>query len=260
MSQTGGDRDGVVQAVDRAVSLLQLLSQQGQARVTELAAELNIHKSTASRLLATLARRGMVEQSGNGGSYRLGPGAAQLAHNAPPDVDLRTLSRPACERLAEQTGETVNLAIHDGQGVVSIDQVMGSSAVVVANWVDRRTPTHATAAGKLLLAFMGDDERETLLAAPLERYTPHTIVDLSELRAQLCETRKRGYATALEEEELGLTAVSAPIYTRDGTVAAALTVSGPSARLGPEAIRELTAKTMHAADAISKLSGHSKIK
>lgn len=256
VSETGGERNGTVRAVDRAVSLLQLISQQGHARVSELAAELGIHKSTASRLLTTLARRGMVEQTPPDGSYRLGPGVAQLAHTAPGEVDLRTASRPVSVRLAEATGETVNLAIHDGEGIISIDQVVGSSAVVIANWVDQRTPTHATAAGKLLLAFMQEPEREQILAGPLEACTSRTITDAGELRAQLQETRERGYAVSLEEQELGLSAVSAPVYTRSGAVAAALTLSGPSVRLQPGTMDELTARTVEAAAEISRLSGY----
>lgn len=256
MSETGGERNGTVRAVDRAVSLLQLISQQGHARVSELAEELGIHKSTASRLLTTLARRGMVEQTPPDGSYRLGPGVAQLAHATPGEVDLRAASRPVSERLAEATGETVNLAVHDGEGIISIDQVVGSSAVVIANWADQRTPTHATAAGKLLLAFMKEPERERILAGPLEACTSRTITDASELRAALQETRERGYAVSLEEQELGLSAVSAPVFTRSGAVAAALTLSGPSVRLQPDTLEWLTAKAVAAAAEISRLSGY----
>src|SRR5699024_8958520 len=160
---------------------------------------------------------------------------------------LRTAVRRVRVRLAEATGETVNLAIHDGEGIISIDQVVGSSAVVIANWADQRTPTHATAAGKLLLAFMKEPERERILAGPLEACTSRTITDASELRAQLQETRERGYAVSLEEQELGLSAVSAPVFTRSGAVAAALTLSGPSVRLQPGTMDELTARTVESA-------------
>ncbi len=245
-----------MRSVDRAVSLLQLLGQRGQGRVGELARDLDIHKSTVSRLLATLERRGLVEQNPDGTHYRLGPGAAQLADGANRAFDLRLLARPVCERLADDVGETVNLAVHDAPDVISIDQVMASSAVVITNWVGQRTPLHATAAGKLFLAYFPVEVRDSVLAGSLARFTERTIVDRRDLLAELDEVRDRGYAVAIEEHEVGLNVVGAPIFRHDGTVVAALTVSGPSFRVDRSAMPALAEATARAAGTISRKNGY----
>ena len=116
------ERGTSVQSVNRAVSILQVLARHGAAQVTQIAAELGVHKSTVFRLLATLESRGLVEQNSERGKYQLGYGVVQLAAGATKKHDLSLLSRPVCDELAEKVGETVNVAIHDGRKVISIDQ------------------------------------------------------------------------------------------------------------------------------------------
>src|SRR5690606_31257082 len=154
------------------------------------------HKSTAFRLLGTLEARGMVERSGDRGGYRLAYGVVQLAAAATRGHDLSVLSRPVCQRLADALGETVNIAIHDGVAVISIDQIIGSSAVTTVNWVGQRTPMHATAAGKVFLAHQPSERVDAL---ELDRFTEHTITDRAALRAELKTVRERGYAVSEEE-------------------------------------------------------------
>src|SRR5215207_5373623 len=144
-------RDTSVQSVHRAISILQVLAL-GPAGVTDIATELGVHKSTVFRLLATLEARGLVEQHTERGRYRLGYGVVQLAAGATKSDDLSLLSRPICRQLAETVHETVNVAVHDGTAVVSIDQVLGSPTITTHNWVGQRAPLHATSAGKVFLA------------------------------------------------------------------------------------------------------------
>jgi IclR family acetate operon transcriptional repressor len=258
MVNSSAARDSGVQSVDRAVSILQVLARSGSAGVTEIAAELDVHKSTVSRLLSTLGARGLVEQTTNRGRYRLGYGVVQLAAGANTKTDLSLISRPICQALAESVGETVNIAISDGRAIISIDQVIGSAAITTVNWVGQRTPMHATSSGKVHLADMGPDELQTHLDAGLERYTDATIVDPSALKQQLETVREQGYAQVQGEHEVGLAAVSAPIRSLTGKVVAALAVSGPQFRINPATIPGIAAQVTAAASEISERNGYPK--
>jgi IclR family acetate operon transcriptional repressor len=258
MVNSRGTRDNSVHSVDRAISILQVLARHGAAGVTEIAAELDVHKSTVSRLLGTLEARGLVEQSSNRGRYRLGYGVVQLAAGATRKHDLSVVSRPICHDLADLVGETVNVAVKDGRSVVSIDQVIGSSTVTTVNWVGQRTPMHATSAGKVFLASMTPGDLKSILAEGLERFTEHTIVEAATLTDQLESVRSQGYAYALGEHEVGLAAVAAPIKSLDGEVIAALTISGPNFRLNADTIPDVAPHVMSAAAEISERNGYPK--
>jgi IclR family acetate operon transcriptional repressor len=245
-----------VQSVDRAAGILEFLGRQEEAGVTEIAAELGVHKSTASRLATALELRGLIEQSEERGKYRLGLGLVRLAGAASVRLDLSRQSRPICEQLAARVAETINLAILDGDAAINVDQVLGPSAITTHNWLGRRTPPHATSSGKVLLAHLPEPEREKQLAAPLERYTPHTVTDPRSLRAQLTSVRAAGCAYSVEEFERGLNAVAAPVVAFDGQVVAALSASGPSFRLNVRRLREVAAAVGTAAQDISGRLGH----
>jgi IclR family acetate operon transcriptional repressor len=251
-------RDGGVQSVDRAVSILQVLARQGTAGVTEIATELAVHKSTVFRLLDTLESRGLVEQRVDRGQYQLAFGIVALAAGAARKHDLSVLSRPVCLRLAEAVRETVNIAIHDGQAVISIDQVIGAATVTSVNWVGQRTPFHATSAGKVFLAFMPAPRRDAILAGGLEPFTAHTLVDPTELAAELALVRRQGYALTAEEHEIGLAAVAAPLRSMDGDVVAAVTASGPTFRINAETLPGIVAQVVAAAAQISQRNGYPK--
>ena len=258
MTNNRAERNDSVQSVDRAISILQVLARQGAAGVTEIAKELAVHKSTVFRLLATLEARGLAEQNAERGRYQLGYGVVQLAAGATKKHDLSVLSRPVCHELAETRGETVNVAIHDGQEVISIDQVIGSAMVTTLNWVGQREPMHATSAGKLFLAYMPPGQAGAILADGLQKYTRYTIADPVALKEQLALVRQRGYAYTVEEHETGLASVAAPIRSLDGQVVAAVTVSGPTFRLNEETIPDVAKHVLAAAAEISQRNGYPK--
>jgi IclR family acetate operon transcriptional repressor len=247
---------GNLQSVKRALRALELIAEAGELGVSELGRRLAVHKATASRLVATLAERGILERDPVTEKYRLGFGLIRLAGAAMAGLDLVRTARPVLEELADRTRETVNLGVLSGDAVVYIDQVSGARSIVAVNWVGRRTPLHATSNGKVLLAWLDPEELGHLLMQPLERSTPSTITDVATLRVQLDEIRARGYAQTLEELEEGLNAVAGPIRRAEGDVIAALSVSGPAFRMRPADLPRVGHMTMDAADAVSRRLGY----
>ncbi|HZP91197.1 MAG TPA: IclR family transcriptional regulator [Actinomycetota bacterium] len=247
---------GSLQSVTRALRSLELIAEAGELGVTELGRRLDVHKATASRLAATLAERGFLERDPATERYRLGFGIVCLAGAAMASLDLVRTARPVLEDLAERTRETVNLGVLSGHAVVYLDQASGARSIVSVNWVGRRTPLHNTAAGKVLLAYMDQAERERCLGEALERSTPDTIVDPDVLREQLRTVLVRGYAQTLEELEEGLNAVAAPIRQADGAVVAAVSVSGPAFRMRSVDLPRVARLTVDAGTAVSHRLGY----
>lgn len=252
----GGTGASLVQSVDRAISVMEILARRGEAGVTEIAQELGVHKSTAFRLLGVLAGRDLVEQPGERGKYRLGMGIIRLAGATAARLDLTLQGRPVCDELAAEVGETANIAVAKEGVAVNIYQAQGSATVAAHNWVGQRTPLHATSSGKVLLAYLPEVERETVIADGLVRYTPHTVTSTQVLIEQLKAIRERGHAHATEELELGLNAVAAPIRSYDGTVVAALSASGPAYRLGEDRFPAVADAVGRAAAEVSRRMGH----
>ncbi|GGU16088.1 IclR family transcriptional regulator [Nocardioides albus] len=217
-----------------------------------------MHKSTVFRLLATLEARGLVEQNSSRGHYQLGYGVIQLAAGATRKHDLSVTSRPICMALADEVGETVNIVINDGEEAITIDQVIGSAEITSVNWVGQRSPLHTTASGQVFLAMMRPEERQHILDRGLERYTEETVVDSERLETQLAEVRRLGYAYSVDEHEIGLAGVAAPIRSLGGGVIAAVVVSGPSFRITSENASELAEHVLAAAAAISERNGFPK--
>jgi len=244
-----------VQSVDRAVAILEILARDGEAGVTEVARELEVHKSTASRLLAALDRRELVAQDTARGKFRLGMGIVRLAGAVGRKLDLVQESRPVCRALAQEVGETVNLAILSGRDALYLDQVAGPAALSPHNWAGQRIPVHATSDGKVLLAYLPEAELKECLAPPLARFTDRTITAAAEFGDLLAEVRRRGFATAVEELEAGLTAIAAPVRNAEGNVIASISASGPSFRIPADRIPVLAGAVRRAAAEVSRRLG-----
>lgn len=245
-----------VQSVDRAISVLELLAAGGEAGITEIAGELGVHKSTASRLVSSLEARGLVEQLGDRGKYAIGFGVVRLAGAATGRMDLAKLGNQTCQSLAESLGETVNIAVADDGIAINISQAYGSAAVTAQNWTGRQTPLHATSSGKVLLAYMDGGERDRLLASGLEEFTPRTTTAPEQLAAELDQIVGDGFAACFEEYELGMHAVAVPIFGSGGEVIAAISASGPAYRLSRQRIRQLVDPLTEAATELSGQLGH----
>ncbi len=240
------------QAVERASALLSLIVESGAPRTfSSLVDELGLAKSTTSRLLQALERSRLVHRD-RAGAFR--PGALFSLHAARPSAlhDLSELARPTMEHLSELSRETVNLAVPRGSQLVQIDQVDSHYLIGAMNWVGVDVPAHCTALGKVLYAY------GALPVPPgnLERRTPHSPVDRAQLDHALVEVRRRGWAASLDELELGLAAVGAPVRTVDGAVVAAVSVSGPTSRINDYGITQLGDLLVAELRGLSTLLGH----
>jgi DNA-binding IclR family transcriptional regulator len=221
------------QSADRVLQLLKSFDDtRVELGVAEIARALDVHKSTASRLAAALERAGFLARAGR--RYRLGVEVIRLGAIALRSFDLVAMMQPGMEKVSQQTGETVNLAVPDGADVLNVAEVASTYILSCSGgWIGRRTRPHAVANGKVLLAYGA-----LPLPAPrtLERYTPRTITTLDALARELNQVREDGYAKAVAELEEGLVAVAAPVFDPAGTCVAALSVSGPEFRMLPEAL------------------------
>lgn len=244
-----------VRSVTRAVAIMKFLSAHGGSSLTEVAKGVNIYKSTAHRLLTTLKDEGLIEQDAATAKYRLGFGLAVLASSVTADLDILRCARPVCERLSEQTQETVTISVLEGDDVVSIHQAISRSSAMNVNWTGKHMPLHATAAGKIFLAHMPEEQRHCILGWPLERFTEHTIVEPGFLQDQLRSIRTKGYAYAIEELEIGLNMVGAPIHFPEAPVTVAVTVSGPVFRFPKDSVQDTAELIKKAASEISRCLG-----
>lgn len=244
-----------LQSVDRAAMVLEILAREGEAGVSELATELEVHTSTAFRLVSALESREMVEQNSWRGKYRLGVGILRLAGASATRLALVRQARPVCERLTAAIDETVNIAVLINGDVLYVDQTAGSSALQTGNWIGQRIPVHATSNGKVLLAYLPDTALSAVLRPPLEAFTEDTITHIARLRAQLADIRATGYAVTVDELEIGMTAIAAPIRDAEGQVVASLGASGPGFRFTGDRFELVRNAVCTAATEISRSLG-----
>lgn len=248
-----------IQSVQRAAAILRSFTRiDSELSVTTLSEQLGLHKSTISRLLSTLQQEGFVEQNSENGKYRLGLGLVTLAGIVLERLNLPQVAQPYLSSLAEATQETVNIAVLDGRDCMNLGGVASPRPIQYVGRIGRRTPLHCTAAGKVLLAFLPPSKRRGILPAVLPRYTDYTIVDHQALEQSLERVQEQGYALTHEEHREGLSAIAAPIYDHRGQAVAALVISGPTYRLGPDEIEKLIAPVQNAAEGISTHLGHIK--
>jgi IclR family transcriptional regulator, KDG regulon repressor len=226
-----------VQAVARAIDVLEALGQSGEMGVSEISREIGLSKTAVYNILRTYEHRRMVNRDPVTSRYRLGwriyeLGAEVVRHN-----ELAPLARPLLKELARRTGETVLFAILDRTAVTYVDLVESDRAIRMVTAPGRRGALHATASGKVLLAHQPRQFLDEVLAGELRAYTPKTITDPEELRSELQAVVRRGYAECIREHEPEISSISVPVRDYSGGVAAALTLAAPAARFADRARR-----------------------
>ena len=232
MARTGKPAKRTVAAVERAMVVLDALLKVPELGTNEIGRRTGINASTVSRILATLAEGGLVSFNDETGRYRLGSRLMVYGNLVHSRLDTRQALRPLLETLAKRTGETATLSAPSSPDAITIDFVQAPGSVVSVAELGRPSIAHATAAGKVGLAF-GDAE---LAPGRLARFTSQTITDRPRLEAELGEVRRRGFARA--EGEPDLNAIAAPVFGLGGVLAAVAGVQGPSSRFDSKAMAE----------------------
>lgn len=247
---------GGAQAVVRAIHLLKSFNDETpEWHINELAEATQLNRSTAYRLLSTLEQENLLSRNPESNAYRLGPAMIALGGTALRQNDLRHLARPALKKLAEVTGETTTLEILSEGQVLVLDEVSSGYLLGTNRFVGLRLPIHATSTGKAMLAWLPTDEQKAILHQPLKAHTSHTITQTEALQANLDKIRQQGYALSLQEIEAGFVAIGAALRNVDGYPVAAISVDGPSLRLGEDRLPEIGRLVQHTAERISAQLG-----
>lgn len=252
VSQTKASSPTGIQSVQRAAAILRSFTQaDSELSVTGLSKQLGWHKSTVSRLLATLEQEGFVERNPETGKYHLGLALVTLAGIVLDRIDLGQVAQPYLIRLAELTQETVNIVVLSGDECMNIGGAASPRPIQYVGRIGRRTPVYCTSAGKVLLAYLPPEQRRSLLPAVLTAFTGKTIIDRQLLEQTLAEVQQQGYALTRDEHQEGLSAVAAPICDHTGQVVAAVTVSGPTYRFSLDELNQTAQAVIETAHQIS---------
>jgi DNA-binding IclR family transcriptional regulator len=247
VARTGQPAARQVAAVQRAVAILgELADARTELGTNEIARRTGINASTISRILATLVSGGLVEHVATTGRYRLGLGVVRLANAVHERLDIRSLAQPQLAELASRTKETATVSVPGEHEAITLDFVQSPLSVRSVAEVGRTSAAHATAVGKVFLAYGG-----TLPAEGLISYTERTIVDPAVLEVEVARARERGWAEAVGEREEDLNAIAAPVLRSAGTLAAILGVQGPAVRFTPRAMRSAAELLLERAALIS---------
>ena len=251
--QTGAPERGSIQSVARALTLLETIAELGgETTLSKLAARTGLNISTCHHLLATLVQRGFVTKGAGRRGYALGGRILYLSH-ACLQVDLPRRAQPALDRINQSTGETVHLAVLQGDELVNLLKREGRHAVRVdAGTVGTAYAAHATATGKAMLAWLPEDEiRRIVTAHGTARFTPNTITDFAELIEALRLVRRHGFSCDREEFRPGVVCVGAAIRDHSGAVVGSISASTPSMRASEEHVGLMRDEVMAAARALS---------
>ncbi len=240
-----------VQSVERAFSIIGCLAS-GTTGVSEIADRVDLPKSTVSRLLVTLVDLGVVEQTGPGGGYRLGPYLHTLAGLASPAASLVQHARTHLVELVNAVGESAGLSILDGHDVLYLDQVNTGSDIQVRDWTNSRIQPHLVSSGLVLLAWGTEAQLVEVLDEPLMAMTAKSMTDPDAIKKRLADVRRIGHAWVVDELSEGLSSIAAPILDESGRAVAAVHVHGPTFRFPGHDAVTVNNRVVATADRISK--------
>ena len=251
----------IVEVADRTIRALEALGDSPAGLgVTELGRHLGVDKSTAHRLLMTMAARGFVRLNAQTQRYQLGLRLVGLGAVAAHGVEVTDVARPIIEALRDDTGEAASLAVLSEGEVLFLAKATSAGALTVNHGVGTRLPAHASALGKVLLAGAGARDSEQVDRVIAQRglppNTPRTIAKPDDLRRHLVQVADRGWALDDEEFALGLRCMAAPVRDASGVVVAAVGISGPTTRVTLERIDALSLRVRRAGQDLSALLGY----
>jgi IclR family acetate operon transcriptional repressor len=232
VAKTGQASRERIGSTQRALAVLDVLAAEPALGTNEIARRTGATASTVSRQLGTLVESGLVERVAATGQYRLGIRLVELATTVLARLDVRTVAHPHLETLIAEVGETATLSVPGDPDAVTIDVVRSPQYIQGAPHLGRPSIAHATAAGKVMLAFTNVHP-----ISPLAAYTDRTITNVRALEAELGLIKRRGWADAYEEREQGLNAIAAPVWSNDGELAGIVALQGPIPRFGRAAAR-----------------------
>ncbi|WP_428908503.1 IclR family transcriptional regulator [Niallia sp. Krafla_26] len=249
--------ENYLSSVKNALRILNSFTmEEPEKKVSEIASELELNKSTVSRTMATLASEGFVDKDPETKKYRLGLSILTLSGVLNSNIDVYRESQPILNKLVEQIGETAHISIFDHLDVVYLQKVECSHPVRFLTHIGKRNPAYCTSSGKVLMAYSSNYIVEKIIAGGLNQYTKNTITDPDQLREHLKQIRKDGYAYSIEEFSEGVITIAAPIYDYTGKVVSALSVVGPIQRIHRNKIPSIAKKIKVACKEISENLGY----
>ncbi len=248
-----------VESLSRGLSILSLVAaSEKPLTLTQLSEKLRVSKSAIQRLTLTLHHSGYLERDKENKKYRLGPTLLSIGFSAIRDLDLKKVAYPYLEETARKTGETLNLAVWDKREIVYIERIVSQQVLSVNIQIGSRRPLYCTSMGKVILAFMTEDQLEEYLkTTKLVPFSPRTITRKRDLRIELERIRLRNFATGNEELEIGVRAVAAAIRNGEGKVVAAVNIAVPASRISMKTVEsELAKEVVETANKISSVLGY----
>lgn len=250
---------GKIQSVDRASLIIKLLAKkESPMKLTEIADELDINKSTLHGIISTLKYHGFIDQDKETQKYRLGMYLVQLGNIVIKSFDIRTITSPIITEVCEKLSETVHIGMLDGYEVVYVDKKESNQSMRIFTTIGARKPAYSTGVGKAMLAYLDEDILSYSLPNSLEKITDNTIADKKALLDELKKIREDGIAFDNEENIEGLTCVAAPIFDGTGRAKYSISVSGPTIRMTQQKINEAIHVVKDAAKKISEELGYRK--
>jgi len=247
-----------VPSIERALSVLECLAQAKRGfSLSEIGRTLRIPKSSAHLILSTLERRGFLQKNAKTGRYCFGLQLVSLSRSALENLDMRDEAKPFLCSLMQESGLTVHMAVLERDEAVIIEKVEAPGLVRLASWIGRRLDVNCTGVGKVLLAFLPDDELDYLLKTKeFARHNSRTIISKSALRRELKRIKQAGYSFDNQEDEPGVCCIGAPVFDQNGKAVAAISVAGIASQIVTDRVPILARLVTRVAGSISARLGY----
>lgn len=248
----------IIQSVERALQILDLFNEQAtELKITDISKLMGLSKSTLHSLLKTLQHHGYIDQNPENGKYHLGMKLVERGHFVVGSIDIRQKAKIWLTDLSRRTGQTTHLGILDGREGVYIEKIEGRLAAIAYSRIGRRLPVHATAIGKVLIAWLCENELNALLDGyQYTTFTPSTLASREALLDALIKTREQGYALDSEENEQGVRCVAVPVWNNESRVIAALSLSTLTSRVDDTELARFREQLQQAGFGLSRALGY----